>query len=103
MRHSLATTAARRRTPLLASLNMLLATEDAADFTAAECGTWLREGGFEPGCSLPPVGSLTVVAPMRQLLPAAQAAILSGLTERMAVLPVGAATEAADGGLACRR
>lgn len=31
---------------LLSSLNMLLATEGGADFTATECGQWLSEAGF---------------------------------------------------------
>jgi hypothetical protein len=31
---------------LLASLNMLIQTEDGSEFTALECMTWMREAGF---------------------------------------------------------
>jgi hypothetical protein len=44
-----------------------------------------------------------MIAAMRPLLPAAQAAILGGLTERIAVLPEGAAAGAVDGEPPCRR
>ena len=50
---------------LLSSLNMLLATEGGADFSAAECAGWLRGAGFDAGQLIPLAGPFSAMVATR--------------------------------------